>query len=58
MEILITLIIVALAGFILFKNVKSSAKGECNCSSNSSCSATHCPKYDSKIDTITIKKGR
>ncbi|GKU25393.1 FeoB-associated Cys-rich membrane protein [Clostridium folliculivorans] len=56
MEILITLIIVALAGFILFKNVKSSAKGECNCSSNSSCSATHCPKYESKISTIPIKK--
>lgn len=41
-EIIITIAILAAAGFIFYKNVKKSSKGECNCGS---CSA-HCPKYN------------
>lgn len=33
MEILITLGIIALAGFIIYKNIKTSSKGKCNCGS-------------------------
>jgi hypothetical protein len=39
MEILITGAIVIVAGFIIYKNVKNSSKGKCNCSDCSkSCS--------------------
>ncbi|MBD7911367.1 MULTISPECIES: FeoB-associated Cys-rich membrane protein [Clostridium] len=31
MEILITGAIVLIAGFIIYKNVKNSSKGKCNC---------------------------
>ncbi|MDO4535897.1 MAG: FeoB-associated Cys-rich membrane protein [Clostridium perfringens] len=41
MEILITILIFSLGLYILFKNIKASAKGKCNCS-NCSCK---CPKY-------------
>lgn len=40
-EVIITVLILAVAGFILFKNLRSSAQGKCNCGS---CS-TSCPKY-------------
>jgi ferrous iron transport protein B len=40
-EIIITAVIVAAAGFIFYKNLKKSTKGECNCGS---CSSS-CPKY-------------
>ncbi|MGL4772341.1 MAG: FeoB-associated Cys-rich membrane protein [Clostridium sp.] len=33
MELIITLCIVGFAGFIIYKNVKKSSSGECNCSS-------------------------
>jgi hypothetical protein len=41
-EIIITAVILAAAGFIFFKNLKKSASGKCNCGS---CSST-CPKYE------------
>ncbi|WP_294387278.1 FeoB-associated Cys-rich membrane protein [uncultured Clostridium sp.] len=41
MEILITALLVIAAGYILFKNIKKSSKGGCNCSGCSS----KCPKY-------------
>lgn len=44
MEILITIGIVILAAFIIYKNIKKSSKGECNCGSCSS----KCPKFDEK----------
>jgi len=44
MEIIITLIIVALAGTILYKSVNKSSKGGCNCGSCSS----NCPSYKEK----------
>ena len=46
MEILITIIIILLAIFIIFKNLSKSSKGNCNCGSCSS----HCPKYKEKED--------
>lgn len=49
-EILITLVILTLAGTIIYKNIKKSSKGECNCSS---CDE-HCPKYGE--NKIEIKK--
>lgn len=33
MEILITAVIVVIAAYIIYKNVKKSSKGECNCGS-------------------------
>ncbi len=30
-EILITIIIISFAGFIIFKSLKNSSKGKCNC---------------------------
>ncbi|MBL4938321.1 FeoB-associated Cys-rich membrane protein [Clostridium sp. YIM B02515] len=41
-EIIITAVILAAAGYIFFKNTKKSASGECNCGS---CSKS-CPKYN------------
>jgi hypothetical protein len=41
-EIIITAVIVAAAGYLFYKNLKKSASGKCNCGS---CS-TSCPKYD------------
>lgn len=39
MEIAITIVIVALAAIIIYKNIKSSTKGQCNCSDcNKKCS--------------------
>lgn len=46
MEIIITLLIVLLSIFIIFKNILKSSKGDCNCSSCSS----QCPKYKEKED--------
>ena len=39
MEIVITLVIVAFAAFILYKNFKKSSKGQCNCG----CCSKDCP---------------
>ena len=44
MEILITLVIVALAGYIIFKSIRKSSKGGCSCGS---CSDS-CPISKSK----------
>ncbi|WP_459834817.1 FeoB-associated Cys-rich membrane protein [Clostridium carnis] len=44
MEILITLVIVAVAAFIIFRSIRKSSKGGCNCGSCSS----HCPSYKNK----------
>ncbi|WP_370830553.1 FeoB-associated Cys-rich membrane protein [Clostridium sp.] len=41
MEIFITALLVIASGYILFKNIKKSSKGGCNCGSCSS----HCSKY-------------
>ncbi|MGL5245137.1 MAG: FeoB-associated Cys-rich membrane protein [Sarcina sp.] len=46
MEILVTAIIILLVVFILYKNVKKSSKGQCNCGGCSS----KCPKYKNKDD--------
>ena len=48
MEYVITAIILALVAFIIFKNFKKSAKGECNCST---CSA----KCNKRKDTSKVK---
>ncbi|WP_349676627.1 FeoB-associated Cys-rich membrane protein [Clostridium sp. UBA1652] len=48
-EILITIVLVILSGYIIYRNIKKSSKGECNCSD---CD-THCSKYE---DKIKIKK--
>lgn len=37
-EILITIIICLLAGFIIFKSIKNSSKGKCSCGSCKNCS--------------------
>ncbi|MBM6820096.1 MAG: FeoB-associated Cys-rich membrane protein [Clostridium sp.] len=41
MEIFIAALLIIVAGYILFKNIKKSSKGDCNCGSCSS----HCSKY-------------
>lgn len=41
MEIIITVIVITIAIFIFYKNLKKSTSGECNCGSCSS----GCPKY-------------
>lgn len=41
-EIIITVLVIAIAVFIFYKNLKKSTSGECNCGS---CSAG-CPKYN------------
>lgn len=41
MEIIATIVIGLFAVFIIYKNIKKSSKGDCNCGSCSS----HCPKY-------------
>lgn len=50
MEIIITIAIVLLVAFILYRSIKKSSKGDCNCGSCSN----HCPKYEEK--TLKIKK--
>lgn len=40
-EILVTLLIIAAAGYIFFKDLKKSTSGKCNCGS---CSSS-CPMY-------------
>ncbi|MEQ8153791.1 MAG: FeoB-associated Cys-rich membrane protein [Clostridiaceae bacterium] len=49
-EILITGAIIAFSILIIFKSLKKSSKGECNCGS---CSSS-CPKYKTK--DIELKK--
>ncbi|MCI9302565.1 MAG: FeoB-associated Cys-rich membrane protein [Clostridium sp.] len=41
LEIFITALLIMAAGYIVFKNIKKSSKGNCNCTSCSS----HCSKY-------------
>ncbi|MDB1954434.1 FeoB-associated Cys-rich membrane protein [Clostridium tertium] len=53
MEVLITLIIVAFAGYTIYKNVRKSSKGECNCGSCSN----HCPAYEEKENGIKLKRN-
>ncbi|MGE5628803.1 MAG: FeoB-associated Cys-rich membrane protein [Solirubrobacterales bacterium] len=43
-EITVTIIILSLAVFILYKNIKKKASGECDCDSCGNCSS-HCPNY-------------
>ncbi|WP_207746518.1 FeoB-associated Cys-rich membrane protein [Clostridium sp. 1001271B_151109_B4] len=43
MEILITAILVIASGYIIFKNIKKSSKGNCNCGSCSS-NCSNCKK--------------
>lgn len=52
MEILITLIIVAVAAYIIFRTVRKSSKGGCNCGS---CSSS-CPMNEEKESTLKIEK--
>ncbi|MDV4150482.1 FeoB-associated Cys-rich membrane protein [Clostridium sp. AL.422] len=52
MEILITLVIVALAAYILFKTFHKSSKGSCSCGSCSD----HCPMYKDNSNALKIKK--
>ncbi|WP_102401028.1 FeoB-associated Cys-rich membrane protein [Haloimpatiens massiliensis] len=44
MEILITLLLVSIAFYFLYKTIRNKAKGKCDCSSCSS----HCPYYENK----------
>jgi len=44
LEILVTVMIFAAAGFIMYKNIKKKASGKCDCGSCSS----HCPNYKKK----------
>ncbi|WP_291572456.1 FeoB-associated Cys-rich membrane protein [Clostridium sp. UBA4548] len=44
MEIIITVIILASAGVILYRNLKRKAQGKCECGSCNS----KCPKYDER----------
>jgi FeoB-associated Cys-rich membrane protein len=53
-EILITLIIVAFAGFTIYKTVRKSSKGGCNCGSCSN----HCPMYEDKENGIKLEKKK
>ncbi|MFQ7596451.1 FeoB-associated Cys-rich membrane protein [uncultured Clostridium sp.] len=41
MEIIITAILIIASVYIIFKNIKKSSKGDCNCGN---CSSS-CPKY-------------
>lgn len=52
LEILITIIIVSLAGFIIFKSVKNSSKGKCS----SGCSGCKAKNICSEKNDIQIKK--
>jgi hypothetical protein len=42
LEILVTIFLVAIATFILYKNIKKKASGGCDCGS----CASRCPKYN------------
>ena len=56
MEIFITILIILIAVFIIYKNIRKSSKGYCNCGSCSS----HCPKnkkLDTNISITNNKKG-
>lgn len=52
MEIIITLAIVSLAAYILFKTFHNSSKGSCSCKSCSD----HCPMYEDKSNILKIEK--
>lgn len=41
MEVIVAIAIGLFAAFIIYKNIKKSSKGDCNCGSCSS----HCSKY-------------
>ncbi|AYE33315.1 FeoB-associated Cys-rich membrane protein [Clostridium septicum] len=44
MEIVITVAIIGFSAYIIYKNVRKSSKGGCNCGNCSS----HCPMYNDK----------
>ena len=50
-EIIITISIVFIAGFIIFKSFKNSSKGKCNCG----CSGCKAEKACSEKNKINIK---
>lgn len=52
MEIIITIAIGTFTAFIIYRTIRKSSKGSCNCGT---CS-THCPLYNSKDSGIEIKK--
>lgn len=52
MEIIVTLIIVSLAAYILFKTFFKSSKGSCSCNSCSD----HCPMYEDKSNILKLEK--
>ncbi|MFA6940003.1 MAG: FeoB-associated Cys-rich membrane protein [Clostridiaceae bacterium] len=45
-EIIITVLIILLSVYIIYRNIKNRSKGKCNCGSCSS----HCPYYKEKSD--------
>lgn len=44
LQIIITVAIIAFAVYLLFKNVKKNASGQCDCG----CCSSHCSKYKSE----------
>lgn len=55
-EILITIIICLFAGFIIFKSIKNSSKGKCNCDNCNHCSQNCTDDKNSSSNNIKIKK--
>ncbi|MDR3597476.1 FeoB-associated Cys-rich membrane protein [Clostridium sp.] len=51
MEMIVATIIVALAGYIIFRSLKNSSKGKCNCG----CSGCKAEKICSDKNNIKIK---
>lgn len=45
-EKIITVLIILLSVYIIYRNIKNRSEGKCNCSSCSS----HCPYYKEKTD--------
>lgn len=54
MEILISVLIVFLAGFIIFRSFKNSSKGKCNCGCKG-CKGCKTEKISSEKSNIIIK---
>lgn len=47
-EIIITIIIVSLAGIIIFKSLRNSSKGKCNCGCSGCKAKSTCSENDHK----------
>ncbi|MDV3428566.1 MAG: FeoB-associated Cys-rich membrane protein [Bacillota bacterium] len=45
-ELIITVLIILLSVYIIYKNIRNKSKGKCSCGSCSS----HCPYYKEKAD--------